>query len=125
MIRTTLRPALLVLASLTVITGFVYPLLITGFGIALFPERAAGSLVERDGKVIGSTLIGQSFVEPEYFWGRPSVTGPYPYNATASSGSNQGPLNPALLDAIKARVETLRGADPTNKLPVPVDLVTA
>ena len=91
----------------------------------LFPRQANGSLIERDGKAVGSELIGQPFSSPKYFWSRPSATGPYPYNAGASSGSNQGPLNPALTDAVAARVKALREADPHNTAPVPVDLVTA
>jgi K+-transporting ATPase ATPase C chain len=110
---------------LTLVTGVAYPLLVTGVGQAVFPEQAAGSLIQRDGKAVGSALIGQNFVDPGHFWGRPSATGPQPNNAIASSGSNQGPLNPALVDAVKGRVEALRAADPGNALPVPVELVTA
>jgi K+-transporting ATPase ATPase C chain len=121
----TLRPALVVFAVLTALTGIAYPLVVTGIGQAVFPEQAAGSLILRDGKPVGSSLIGQSFSEPKYFWGRPSATGPMPNNASASSGSNQGPLNPALTDAVKGRIEALRAADPGNAAPVPVDLVTA
>ena len=91
----------------------------------VFPRQAAGSLIVKDGKAVGSALIGQNFRDPKHFWGRPSATSPMPYNATASSGSNQGPLNPALIDAVKARVDALRAADPGNTTPVPVDLVTA
>ncbi len=120
-----LRPALTVFALLSLLTGIVYPLVITGLGAAVFPEQAAGSLIVRDGKAIGSSLIGQNFTEPKYFWGRPSATGTMPYNPLASGGTNQGPLNPALLDAVKARIEMLRAADPGNAQPVPVDLVTA
>ncbi len=120
-----LKPALLMLAVLTVITGAAYPLLVTGIAQAVFPHQANGSLVERDGKVAGSELIGQPFSDPKYFWGRPSATGPVPYNAGASSGSNQGPLNPALEDAIKARMAALKAADPGNTAAIPVDLVTA
>jgi K+-transporting ATPase ATPase C chain len=111
--------------ALTLITGFVYPLVVTGFAKAFFPSQAAGSLIKKDGKVVGSSLIGQSFSDAKYFWSRPSATAPMPYNAAASTGSNLGPLNPALIDAIKSRVESLHTADPDNKLPVPVDLVTA
>jgi K+-transporting ATPase ATPase C chain len=125
MLRSTIRPALVLFATMTVLTGFIYPLVVTGFAKAIFPAKAAGSLIEKDGKVVGSTLIGQNFSDPKYFWGRPSATGPMPYNAAASSGSNQGPLNPALHDAVKARVEALRAADPDNQASVPVDLVTA
>ena len=103
----------------------VYPFVVTGVAKALFPAQAAGSLIVRDGRTVGSALIGQNFSEPNHFWGRPSATGPMPYNASASSGSNQGPLNPALTDAVKGRIEALRAADPGNTVPVPVDLVTA
>ncbi|MBK8752676.1 MAG: potassium-transporting ATPase subunit KdpC [Candidatus Competibacteraceae bacterium] len=122
--KTLIRPALSLFILLTIITGLVYPLAVTGIGQALFPAQAAGSLIQRDGKVIGSRLIGQNFTDPKYFWGRPSATGPYPYNAAASSGSNLGPLNPALHDAVAGRVKALREADPGNSAPVPVDLVT-
>jgi K+-transporting ATPase ATPase C chain len=120
-----LRPALVLFLLLTLLTGFLYPLLVTGLARLLFPEQAAGSIITRDGHAVGSRLIGQSFSDPRYFWSRPSATTPQPYNGAASSGSNQGPLNPALLDAVKARVSALRAADPGNSLPVPVDLVTA
>lgn len=120
-----LRPALVSLALLSVITGLLYPVAVTGVGQQLFPHQAAGSLITEGGKTVGSELIGQSFTAPKYFWGRPSATGPMANNAAGSSGSNQGPLNPALVDAVKARIETLRAADPDNKLPVPADLVTA
>lgn len=123
--KTQLRPALMLFALLTVVTGVVYPLAVTGLGQLLFPREANGSIVTVDGKAVGSALIGQQFTAPGYFWGRPSATGPYPYNATASSGSNLGPLNPALTDAVKARIAALRDADPGNTQPVPVDLVTA
>src|SRR5262245_13041569 len=118
MLLATLRPALVVFAASTLMTGFLYPLTIAGVAEALFADKAAGSLIERDGKVIGSELIGQNFTDPKYFWSRPSATGPYPYNAAASSGSNQGPLNPALTDAVKGRIDVLRAADPGNVLPV-------
>ncbi len=120
-----LRPALVLFAVLTALTGVAYPLVVTGIGQAAFPDQAAGSLILRDGKPVGSSLIGQNFSDPKYVWGRPSATGPYPNNATASSGSNQGPLNPALVDAVKGRIEALRAADPGNTAQVPVDLVTA
>ena len=120
-----LRPAILLFLALTVVTGVAYPLAVTGIARVVFPSQAAGSLIEKDGKAIGSSLIGQSFSDPKYFWGRPSATAPQPSNAGASSGSNQGPLNPALTDAVKSRVEALRAADPTNTADVPVDLVTA
>ncbi len=123
--NTILRPVLVLFFVLSLLTGIAYPLVVTGLAKALFPAQAAGSLVVRDGKAIGSTLIGQNFSDPKNFWGRPSATGPMPYNASASSGSNQGPLNPALTDAVKGRVEALRAADPGSTAPVPVDLVTA
>ncbi len=123
--KNLLRPALVMLVLLSAITGVVYPLVVTGAGQALFPRQAAGSLVERDGVAVGSTLIGQNFTAPRYFWGRPSATAPMPYNAAGSGGSNQGPLNPALVDAVKERVAALRAADPGNQQPVPADLVTA
>lgn len=120
-----LKPALLMLALMTVITGAAYPLLVTGVAQAVFPSQANGSLIEQDGKIVGSTLIGQPFTDPKYFWPRPSATGPTPYNAGASSGSNLGPLNPALEAAVKARIDALKAADPGNAAPIPVDLVTA
>jgi K+-transporting ATPase ATPase C chain len=123
--NTILRPALVTFAVLTALTGIAYPLVVTGIGQLAFPEQAAGSLITRDGKPVGSALIGQNFSDPKYIWGRPSATGPMPYNASNSSGSNQGPLNPALADAVKGRIEALRAADPGNSAPVPVDLVTA
>lgn len=119
------RPALVSLLLLSALTGLVYPAAVTGLAQLLFPARANGSLVERGGKVVGSAFIGQPFSAPGRFWSRPSATGPYPYNAASSSGSNLGPTNPALLDAVKARVAALRQADPGNAAPVPVDLVTA
>lgn len=120
-----LRPVLVTFTVLTLVTGVAYPLVVTGIGKTLFPAEAAGSLIQRDGKLVGSALIGQNFSDPGHFWGRPSATGPNAYNAAASSGSNQGPLNPALVEAVKGRVEALRAADPGNTLPVPVELVTA
>ena len=123
--KTLIRPAITLFVLLSIITGLIYPLLVTGIGQALFPAQAAGSLIQRDGKLIGSRLIGQHFTDPKYFWGRPSATGPYPNNAAASSGSNLGPLNPALKDAVESRVQALREADPGNNQPAPVDLVTA
>jgi K+-transporting ATPase ATPase C chain len=123
--KNLLRPTLVLFLVLTLLTGVAYPLVVTGVAKTLFPEQAAGSLVSREGKIVGSALIGQNFSDPKHFWGRPSATGPMPYNAAASSGSNQGPLNPALIDAVKGRVEALRAADPGNNAPVPVDLVTA
>lgn len=123
--KNILRPAFVLFVVLSVITGVAYPLVVTVVVQSLFPIQASGSLIARDGKPVGSALIGQNFSEPKNFWGRPSATGPMPYNAGASSGSNQGPLNPALTDAVKGRVEALRAADPCNTAPVPVDLVTA
>ncbi|WP_304306536.1 potassium-transporting ATPase subunit KdpC [Pseudacidovorax intermedius] len=119
------RPCLVLFTALSVITGVVYPVAVTGVAGALFPKQAAGSLVEQNGKAVGSALIGQNFSDPGHFWGRPSATAPQPYNGNGSSGSNQGPLNPALTDAVKARVEALRTADPGNTAPVPADLATA
>ncbi len=120
-----IRPALTMLLILTVLTGLVYPLSVTGLAQVFFPEQANGSLIVHNGQVVGSKLIGQYFDKPEYFWSRPSATSPFPYNAAASSGSNLGPTNPALLDAVKARVAALRAVDPGNDSPIPVDLVTA
>lgn len=120
-----LRPAILLFAILTVVTGIIYPFVVTGLSQALFPRQANGSVVTVNGKAVGSELIGQQFTSPGYFWGRPSATGPYPYNAAASGGSNLGPLNPALTDAVKARIAALRAADPDIAAPVPVDLLTA
>src|SRR5215467_594669 len=120
-----LRPAIVMLVVLSVLTGLVYPAVVTGVAQLVFPRQANGSLIVKDGKVVGSSLIGQPFDDPKYFWGRPSATSPFPYNAASSAGSNQGPTNPALHDAVKARVEALRAADPGNTAPVPVDLVTA
>jgi K+-transporting ATPase ATPase C chain len=123
--KTTLRPLLVLFLALSFITGLAYPLLVTALGQALYPAQAAGSLIVKDGKPVGSALIGQNFSDPGHFWGRPSATGPQPNNAAASSGSNQGPLNPALVDAVKGRVQALHDADPGNTAAVPVDLVTA
>ena len=123
--KTLVRPALTLFVLLTLLTGVFYPLVVTGIGKLAFADAAAGSLIYRDGKPVGSALIGQNFSAPQYFWGRPSATGPYPYNAAASSGSNQGPLNPALAQAVQARVQALRAADPDNPLPVPADLLMA
>lgn len=120
-----IKPALTMLLILTVLTGLIYPLAVTGLARLFFPDQAHGSLIVRDGKVIGSRLIGQQFDKPEYFWSRPSATSPVPYNAAASSGSNLGPTNPALLGAVNARVAALRAADPGNGSPIPIDLVTA
>jgi K+-transporting ATPase ATPase C chain len=123
--KAQIRPALMILLIFTILTGLVYPLVVTGIAQLVFPHKANGSLIQNNGKTAGSTLIGQSFDDPKYFWGRLSATGPYPYNAAASSGSNLGPTNPALLDAVKARIAALKAADPTNTQLIPVDLVTA
>jgi K+-transporting ATPase ATPase C chain len=123
--KETLRPAIVLFLGLTIVTGVIYPLVTTGIGKSLFPGQVQGSLVKQDDVIVGSRLIGQNFTDAKYFWGRPSATGPYPNNATASSGSNQGPLNPALIDAVKSRIAALKKADPDNVLPIPVDLVTA
>lgn len=120
-----IRPALTMLLILTVLTGLVYPLTITGMTHLIFPDQSNGSLIVRNGKVIGSKLVGQYFDKPEYFWSRPSATSAFPYNAAASGGSNLGPTNPALIEAVKARVAALRATDPGNDAPIPVDLVTA
>lgn len=123
--NSTLRPALVLFAILSLVTGLVYPLLVSGIANVALPFQAGGSIVQRDGKAIGSLLIGQSFSDPKHFWSRPSATSPGPNNATASGGSNLGPSNPALGEAVKGRIDALRAADPANKAPVPVDLVTA
>jgi len=120
-----LMPALRMLAVMSVLTGVIYPLVVTGLAKVTFPRAASGSLIEADGKTLGSDLIGQPFDDPKYFWSRPSATSPQPYNAMASSGSNQGPRNPALADAVKDRIKALRDADPDNTAAVPVDLITA
>jgi K+-transporting ATPase ATPase C chain len=120
--NTQLRPALTIFALLTIITGVIYPLLVTGIAQVMFLNQANGSLIMADGKAVGSELIGQQFDDPKYFWGRLSAAG---YNAASSSGSNYGPLNPALVDSVQARIDALKAADPNNKLPIPVDLVTA
>lgn len=117
-----LRPAITLLALLTIITGVIYPLTVTGLAQVLFPHQADGSLIIIDGKTYGLELIGQQFDDPKYFWGRPSAAG---YNAAASSGSNLGPMNPSLEEAVQARIDALKAADPNNPLPIPVDLVTA
>lgn len=120
-----LRAATVSLVVLTVVTGIIYPLMVTGIAQAVFPSQANGSLIMKGGKVLGSTLIGQPFDDPRYFWGRPSATSPFPDNAASSSGSNLSPTNPDLVKAVQARVDALRAADPGNAAPVPVDLVTA
>ena len=123
--KTFLRPALSLFVALSLLTGLLYPLLVTGLAQLAFPEAANGSVVEHQGMAVGSSLIGQPFQAPGHFWSRPSATAPMPDNGDASSGSNLGPTNPALIDAVKARVAALRAADPGNTAPVPVDLVTA
>jgi K+-transporting ATPase ATPase C chain len=123
--RAILRPLLVIFLTLTVITGLAYPLAVTAIGKTLFAGQASGSLLSRDGKIVGSALIGQSFQDPKYFWGRISATAPTPNNAAASGGSNLGPTNPALLEAVKARIAQLQAADPQNVQAVPADLVTS
>jgi K+-transporting ATPase ATPase C chain len=120
-----LRTAIITLVLFTGLVGLLYPLAVTGVAQLIFPAKANGSMIQKNGKIVGSELIGQQFSDPKYFWGRLSATGPYAYNAGASSGSNYGPLNPALLDAVKKRVQDLRAADPQNTRSIPVDLVTA
>lgn len=123
--KSLLRPALSLFALLSVLTGLIYPLAVTGIGQLMFAQAANGSILAVGGRPVGSALIGQSFTAAQHFWGRPSATGPFPYNAAVSSGSNLGPLNPALAEAVKARLKALKAADPGNDNPVPVDLVTA
>jgi K+-transporting ATPase ATPase C chain len=129
--RSQLRPALVALGIFTILTGLVYPLVVTGIAQVVFPWQANGSLIVRNGQPVGSALIGQPFDDPKYFWGRLSATSPAGYTAfngdklTGSSGSNYGPLNPALVEAAQARITALQEADPGNKAPIPVDLVTA
>jgi potassium-transporting ATPase KdpC subunit len=122
LMKNQLRPALTIFALLTIITGVIYPLLVTGVSQVLFPSQSNGSIITVNGKAAGSELIGQQFDDPSYFWGRVSAVG---YNADLSSGSNYGPMNPALLEAVQARIDSLQAADPGNTLPIPVDLVTA
>jgi K+-transporting ATPase ATPase C chain len=119
------RPAASLLVVMTLLLGIVYPFAVTGVAKLAFPRQAAGSLIIQNGKLRGSTLIGQSFSDPQYFWGRPSATTPQPYNGLSSTASNLGPLNPALIDAVKANAKALRDADPDNRQPIPIDLVTA
>ena len=119
------RAAVVSLALFTLVTGVAYPAIVTAIAQAVFLHQANGSLIVRDGKVVGSALIGQPFDDPKYFWGRPSATSPFGYNAASSSGSNQSPTNPDLIKAVQSRVDALRAADPGNTAPVPVDLVTA
>jgi len=123
--KSLIRPALMILLIFTLLTGVIYPLVVTGVAQLVFPHQANGSLITANGQTVGSELIGQQFDDPSYFWGRLSATGSFPYNAAASSGSNLGPSNPALSDAAQARITALKAADPTNTQPIPVDLVTA
>lgn len=123
--KNLIRPAISLFVVLTAVTGILYPLIVTGIAKIAFPDAANGSLIVKGGKPVGSRLIGQNFSDPKYFWGRPSATSPMPYNATASGGSNQGPLNPALSEAVKGRIEALKAADPGNTRAIPVDLVSA
>ncbi|MFP3550688.1 potassium-transporting ATPase subunit KdpC [Paraburkholderia sp. SIMBA_049] len=123
--KNALRPVLVLFVALTVVTGIVYPAVVTAVGQAVFSHQANGSLIEKDGKAVGSEIIGQQFDAPYYFWGRLSATTPNPYNAQGSSGSNLGPTNPALADEVKGRLAALHDADPSNTTPVPVDLVTS
>jgi K+-transporting ATPase ATPase C chain len=123
--KNEIRPALVLLLAFTLIAGLIYPALVTGIAQLAFPRQAEGSLILRNGKPVGSALIGQNFAAPKYFWSRPSATEPMPYNAAAGSGSNLGPLNPALAEAVKARIDALRASDPHQNAPIPVDLVTA
>ncbi len=123
--RAQIRPALMAILIFTLLTGVIYPLVVTGVAQLIFPHQANGSLILNNGKTAGSALIGQQFDDPKYFWGRLSATGPYPYNAASSSGSNLGPSNPALLVEVDARIVALKAADPTNTQLIPVDLVTS
>ncbi len=123
--RSLFRPAAVLLGAFTLLTGLLYPVVVTVIAQGVFPHTANGSLVRAGGRVVGSELVGQSFDEPRYFWGRPSATSPYAYDASASTGTNQGPSNPALREAVQRRVAALRTADPGNHAKVPVDLVTA
>ena len=123
--KNLIRPAISLFVVLTLVTGILYPLIVTGIAKVAFPDAANGSLIVKGGKPVGSRLIGQNFSDPKYFWGRPSATSPQPYNASASGGSNQGPLNPALSEAVKGRIEALKAADPGNSRAIPADLVSA
>jgi K+-transporting ATPase ATPase C chain len=123
--KNIIRPVVVLFAALTVVTGLVYPVVVTAVAHAAFPHQANGSLIEKDGKAVGSELLGQQFDAPSYFWGRLSATSPNPYNPQASGGSNLGPTNPALADEVKGRISALHDADPTNTAPIPVDLVTS
>jgi K+-transporting ATPase ATPase C chain len=123
--KNLLRPMLVLFAAMTLLTGIAYPVIVTAISQAVFPHQANGSIVDKDGKPVGSELIGQQFDAPGYFWGRLSATTPNPYNAQNSGGSNLGPTNPALADEVKGRIQALHAADPTNTAPIPVDLVTS
>jgi len=123
--KALIKPAIVLLVAFTVLTGLIYPLVITGIAQLVFPHQANGSLIEQNGGAVGSELIGQPFSDPKYFWGRLSATAPFPYNAAASSGSNLGPTNPALIQEVQARLQALKVADPGNTQPVPADLVTS
>ncbi len=123
--RNIIRPAIVSIAIFTLLTGILYPLFITGIAQLVFPHQANGSLIVKNGQIVGSELIGQQFDDPRYFWGRLSATAPFPYNAASSSGSNLGPTNPALLAEVKQRIADLKAADPTDTAPIPVDLVTS
>ncbi len=125
MLLQVIRPAVIFMAVMTVLTGVIYPLIITGIAHMIFPDQANGSLIYEGDKLVGSALIGQPVDDPKYFWSRPSATGPFPYNAAASSGSNLGPIEPNLTNAFKTRVDALKQADPGNVKPIPVDLITA
>jgi K+-transporting ATPase ATPase C chain len=125
MLMQVIRPAVIFMVIMTVLTGVIYPLMITGIAQVVFPDQANGSLIYEGDKVVGSALIGQPVDDPKYFWSRPSATGPFPYNASASSGSNLGPIEPNLTNAFKGRVDALKQADPGNEKPIPVDLITA
>ena len=125
MFSQVIRPAVIFMVVMTVLTGVIYPLVVTGIAQVAFPNQANGSLIYEGDKLVGSALIGQPFDDPKYFWSRPSATGPFPYNAAASSGSNLGPIEPNLTAAFKTRVDALKQADPGNEKPIPVDLITA
>jgi potassium-transporting ATPase KdpC subunit len=123
--RSQFRPAIVSIAIFTLLTGVLYPMVITGIAQVIFPRQANGSLIVQNGQVVGSELIGQPFNDPRYFWDRPSATSPFPYNAAASAGSNLGPTNPTLLEEVRARIAALKAVDPTKYSPIPVDLITA
>ena len=120
-----MRNTLMSLVLFTILAGFIYPLAVTGLAQVIFPDQANGSIITKNGKTVGSALLGQQFEDPKYFWGRLSATGPYPYNGGSSSGSNKGPNNPDLVKAVQDRIQALHEADPGNTAKIPVDLVTA